>query len=212
MNKRTLALVAAVPVTILTLAACGSSSSATGTGGITPAMTMPATSSSAMAGAMAHNNADITFALDMIPHHQQAVAMAKLAATRSMDLRVNDLAARIEAAQGPEITMMTGWLTSWNAPIPASSTGMDGMSGMGDTAIMPGMMSDADMTALAASSGATFDKAFLTMMITHHEGALTMAATELKSGSNTDAMALAQAIINGQTKEITEMKTILQTP
>ena len=45
------------------------------------------------------------------------------------------------------------------------------------------------------------------MMITHHQGALTMATTELKSGSNTEAMALDQTIINGQTKEIAEMKT-----
>ena len=206
MNKRTFVLIVAIPATIFTISACGSSSATVGT---MPSMNMPTTNSSTVAGAKVHNNADITFALDMIPHHQQAVAMAKLATNRASDPRVKDLATQIEAAQGPEISVLTGWLTSWNAPAPANSTGMEGMAGMGDNATMPGMMSDADMTALAASSGAVFDKAFLTMMITHHQGALTMARTELKAGSNTDAIALAQAIIDGQTKQMAEMSKVL---
>ena len=206
MNKRTFALIVAVPATIFTISACGSSSTTAST---MPSMNMPTTNSSTVAGAKVHNNADITFALDMIPHHQQAIAMAKLATNRASDPRVKDLATQIEAAQGPEISVLTGWLTSWNAPAPANSTGMEGMAGMGDNATMPGMMSDADMSALAASSGAVFDKAFLTMMITHHQGALTMARTEQKAGSNTDAIALAQAIIDGQTKQMAEMSKIL---
>ena len=195
MNKRTFALIAAIPLTAVILAACG------GTSSTSPGASMPMTGQSTN-GAMMHNAGDVTFAQAMIPHHQQAVQMAKLAATRASDTRVKDLAARIEAAQDPEITMMTGWMSNWGASMPSDMTGMDGM---------PGMMSTADMTALTAASGTSFDKAFLTMMIAHHTGALDMAKTELASGTDADAKSLAQSIIDGQTKEINEMKAILGT-
>ena len=194
MNKRTFALIAAIPLTAVTLAACGSTTSST-----SPGASMPMTGSSS--GAMMHNAGDVTFAQAMIPHHQQAVQMAKLAATRASDSRVKDLAARIEAAQDPEIMKMTGWMSSWGASMPSDMAGMD----------MPGMMSTADMTALTAASGTAFDRPFLTMMIAHHTGALAMAQAELATGSDADAKALAQSIIDGQTKEITEMKAILGT-
>lgn len=194
MNKRTFALIAAIPLTAVTLAACGSTTSST-----SPGASMPMTGSSS--GAMMHNAGDVTFAQAMIPHHQQAVQMAKLAATRASDSRVKDLAARIEAAQDPEIMKMTGWMSSWGASMPSDMAGMD----------MPGMMSTADMTALTAASGTAFDRTFLTMMIAHHTGALAMAQAELATGSDADAKALAQSIIDGQTKEITEMKAILGT-
>lgn len=192
MNKRTFALIAAIPLTALTLAACGSTSSTT------PGASMPMAGQGTNSSKM-HNAGDVTFAQAMIPHHQQAVQMAKLAATRASDSRVKDLAARIEAAQDPEIIMMTGWMSSWGASMPSDMAGMD----------MPGMMSTADMTALTAASGTAFDKAFLTMMIAHHTGALTMGQAELATGSDADAKALAQSIIDGQTKEIAEMKTLV---
>ena len=209
MNKHTIVIAAAVPLTLVALAGCASSSSSTATPAAvsTSSGMMTTPGSSAMAGSMMRNDADAAFASNMIPHHEQAVAMAKLAAMRAADPRVKDLAARIEAAQGPEIAMMNGWLTAWNVPSAEGDHGMDHGMDHGDT--MAGMMSEADMTNLAAGNGADFDKAFLAMMIAHHEGALTMAETELKSGSNGDAKSLAQSIIHGQTKEIAEMKTIL---
>jgi uncharacterized protein (DUF305 family) len=135
----------------------------------------------------------------MIPHHQQAVQMAQLAATRAADSRVKDLAGRIAAAQGPEITMMTGWMSTWGTAMPSDMAGMD----------MPGFMTTTDRNALTAASGTAFDKMFLTMMIAHHNGALLTANTELSGGSDKAAKALAQSIIDGQTKEITQMKAIL---
>lgn len=74
---------------------------------------------------------------------------------------------------------------------------------------MPGAMSPADMDKLEAAKGAAFDKQFVTMMITHHEGAITMAQDEVKDGSNTDAKALAQKIITDQQAGMATMKTIL---
>jgi uncharacterized protein (DUF305 family) len=161
-------------------------------------------SASASADAAGHNDADVEFAQGMIPHHQQAVEMAELAATRAANPKVKELAATIAAAQAPEITQMTGWLAAWGAPPPATSDGHDTHGSM------PGMMSDADMASLEKLDGRGFDKKFLEMMIEHHEGALQMATAEQQRGQNPEAKALAKKIETDQTAEIQQMQTMLQ--
>jgi uncharacterized protein (DUF305 family) len=147
------------------------------------------------------NSADVEFAQGMIPHHQQAVEMAELAETRAEDPQVIDLAERIKGAQDPEIEQMEGWLDDWGQPAPS-----DAMGGMDHGG---GMMSEDDMTALEDASGAEFDEMFLTMMIEHHEGAITQAEAELEDGKYPEALELAQAIIDAQKAEIEEMQGIL---
>ena len=156
-----------------------------------------------------HNEADITFAQQMIPHHQQAVDMAKMAAEKATDQKVKDLASRIEGAQDPEIQQLTGMLQKWGAPTePSDMPGMDhgtdgGMNGMGHG---EGMMTDDQMAQLEQATGADFDKMWLQMMIQHHQGAVTMAKTELEQGSSAEAKALAKKIVSAQEAEITEMQ------
>jgi uncharacterized protein (DUF305 family) len=196
------------------LAACGTTSN-TGSGSASP---VPA-SSAAPAVSQAHNQADVSFAQQMIPHHAQAVAMSKLAAERASSPQVKTLATRIEAAQQPEIDQMSGWLRAWGAPVPdTTAPGMDmgGMSqhnmpGMDNSSgnAMPGMMSTEQMQQLSQANGASFDKMFMQMMIQHHQGAIEMAKTELAQGANPDAKTLAQNIIDAQQAEITEMKNLL---
>ena len=168
-----------------------------------------------------HNQADITFAQMMLVHHQGAIAMADLAPTRASSPAVKALAVKIKAAQTPEIKEMSGWLAAWapstdmnGMPMTTSSDAMGGMSGMthaaGTTAAMPGMMSDALMSQLTAASGTAFDKLFLQLMITHHQGALTMANTEETTGQNPAALALANSIITSQTAEIATMQDLLK--
>jgi uncharacterized protein (DUF305 family) len=140
----------------------------------------------------------IAFAQQMIPHHSQAVEMAKLVPSRTGNAKIIDVADRVQKAQDPEIQLMTGWLTSWGA----------GMSMPGDHA-MPGMMSDPDMGKLQGAQGAEFDRMWLRMMIQHHQGAIDMARVELAQGSDTDARTLAQKIIDAQQAEITEMNGLL---
>jgi len=152
-----------------------------------------------------HNTADVTFAQQMIPHHEQAVQMANLAPMQAQSAEVEQLAADIEAAQGPEIKTMTGWLKSWGEDV--SMAGMDGGNSSMD---MPGLMSTADMNQLMAAKGADFDMMFLTMMISHHEGAIQMAKDEQSNGKNPDAIALAKSIESAQTTEITKMQGMLQ--
>lgn len=162
-----------------------------------------------------HNAADVAFAQGMIPHHRQAIEMSRLAAQRAQSEDVKKLANQIEAAQAPEITTLTGWLRQWGVPVSATNMpskpnmnhGDMGHDGMGHGGM--GMMSPDEMQQLAKASGAEFDRMFLTMMIKHHEGAVTMAQTELRDGQYPPATQLAQKIIDTQHAEIATMKELL---
>ncbi|WP_435605255.1 DUF305 domain-containing protein [Streptomyces ardesiacus] len=156
-------------------------------------------------GEDAHNAQDVAFAQGMIPHHRQALDMARLAADRSASPEVKDLAARIEKAQDPEITTMTGWLTAWGEDVPEAMSGTDHSGHAG----MPGMMDGADMAKLERASGRAFDTMFLTMMVEHHEGAVEMAGTEKAKGRHAPAKALAEDVVTAQNAEITEMNKLL---
>jgi uncharacterized protein (DUF305 family) len=169
-------------------------------------MSHMSSSSTSRASTASFNMADVMFSTMMIPHHAQAVAMAKLAATRATSSKVKALADRIQAAQQPEIDLMSGWLKAWGHPVP-SATDAAGMSGMGhDT----GTMNDDDMSQLEAATGRAFDRLFLTQMIEHHRGALTMAKTERSTGKHPEALALAGRIITTQTDEIASMEKMLK--
>lgn len=192
-DRRTLLAALTCATIALTLAACGGTSSNSTSSA--PAANSPA--GSAPAGRIS----DIAFAQRMIPHHRQAVLMADMALrNKTASAQVRSLATQIKKAQGTEITTMTGWLKSWNAPTTAGMSGMDGMQGM---------MSKQDMTTLGAATGATFNRQWLTMMITHHRGAITMSTSVLKTTSTPAVQQLARSIIRGQTTEITTMRALL---
>jgi uncharacterized protein (DUF305 family) len=197
MNKSR-ALAATVLAAALALAGCGGTDRATNAG-----------STPSPGAAQAFNDADVTFAQGMIPHHRQAVAMAELAAERATSREVKKLAADIEKAQGPEIDTMAGWLRAWDQTVPQDTTGM-GHEGTDHSATtMPGMMSAEDMRDLEGASGTQFDRMFLQMMIKHHEGAVEMARTEQAEGKYPDAISLARQIETTQTAEIATMRKLL---
>ncbi|MFD7501784.1 DUF305 domain-containing protein [Streptomyces sp. NPDC059850] len=153
------------------------------------------------------NDADVSFAQMMIPHHQQALEMAKLADGRAGDRQIASLAGKIEKAQDPEITTMKSWLKAWGKPVSPSSESMPGMDhGSGG---MDGMMSKKDMDRLKTAKGADFDRAFAQMMIDHHKGAITMAEDERKSGRDAKAKKLAEDVIKNQSAEVTTLRKIL---
>ncbi|MFF1681415.1 DUF305 domain-containing protein [Streptomyces sp. NPDC058256] len=215
-RRRTLAAAGTVAVLALALSACGSSDGSTSHDSSMPGMNHGSASASASATPdSAFNDADVMFAQQMIPHHQQAVEMAELADGRADDQEIKDLAAAIEKAQDPEINTMEGWLKSWGKPLPSASASssvgdMAGMDhGSSDPSAMPGKMSDQDMTDLKAAQGKDFDKEFAQLMIGHHQGAITMAKDEQRNGTNDDAKKLAAAIVTAQTAEIEKMNQIL---
>lgn len=158
----------------------------------------------------AFNKADVAFAQEMIPHHQQATEMAALAESRTTNEDVRLLAAAIGEAQKPEIDAMSGWLKTWGEKVSSDSSGGHDMSNMDGSAAMPGMMSDSDMKGLEATTGDDFDQMFLTMMIRHHKGAIEMAKTEEMDGKYPAAVDLAKKIQSDQAAEITTMEALLK--
>jgi uncharacterized protein (DUF305 family) len=149
------------------------------------------------------NAADEAFVTGMIPHHEQALSMSAMVLDKDgVDPRVRDLADRILAAQQPEIDLMNSWLEGWGVDSDMGS--MEGMDHSGG-----GMMSDADMAALEAASGAEASTLFLEQMVQHHTGAIAMAQQELDNGENEDALELAQKVIDDQSAEIVEMQELL---
>ena len=197
--KKLVGLVALL-LTALLLSACGNDSTSNDDAGSGD------TSSEA-----AFNDADVTFAQGMIPHHQQAVEMAQMAEDRAESPELKQLASEIEAAQAPEIEQLTSWLRAWGEPTEMPSmSGMDhsstpGMSGSG----MSGMMSDSDMRDLDQASAKDAGKLYLEQMIQHHEGAVEMAKTEVEKGENTDAVKLAKSTVSSQTEQIQQMQDML---
>lgn len=231
-NKR-IAAIAALAAAALTVSACSGEGGDTQASQTSSAVTATSTPT---AGAEAHNAADVTFAQGMIPHHQQAIEMSDmLLGKQDIDPRVVSLANEIKAAQGPEIEQLQGWLSQWGVSTPATTPGHDmpttSMPGMPGhdmpTGSMPGMpghdmpggdmpgmsghgmMSAADMAALEAAQGTEASRLFLTQMIAHHEGAVTMAQQEVDGGQDPAAVALARAIIDTQQREITTMQGIV---
>ncbi|WP_433724467.1 DUF305 domain-containing protein [Actinoplanes sp. CA-051413] len=122
-----------------------------------------------------YNTIDVAFVQMMIVHHTQAIEMAELAPERAGGTGLRALAARISAAQGPEITWLKRWLQ--DRKLPATDPGHDHST-------MPGMQSPADLAALTAARGADFDRKFVAMMTAHHQGAIQMAGDVLGGGSD----------------------------
>ena len=167
----------------------------------------------------AFTEADARFMDGMIGHHAQALIMAALAPTNGASPAVRTLAARITNSQRDEIATMQRWLRDRGQPVP--EVHIDGltlmihggrMDHMHGHAMMPGMLTDAQLHELAAAQGPDFDRLFLTYMIQHHSGARTM-VDELfaTDGAALDeaAFKLASDISADQRTEIARMQRML---
>jgi len=121
-------------------------------------------------------DADVTFMSGMIGHHAQATVMAGWAPSHGASRAVRALCERIVVGQRDEIGLMQGWLKNRSLPVPeADPAGWRmTMNGQPHTMAMPGMLTATQMQELDAARGQDFDRLFLTYMIQHHEGAITM--------------------------------------
>ncbi len=199
--------VSAVAVTAtLALTGCSDDSSNSSGDHQMSQMSTSAAASATADAAAAFNDADVTFAQTMYPHHAQAIAMAELVPDRTTTRPILELAAAIEPAQAPEMDQIARMLAAWGKPTPRSDMG----GGMNHGDAMSGMMSPEQMADLATKTGTDFDTMWLTMMIDHHTGAIAMAQTELAAGRNGQAKQLATDIIAAQEAEIATMNGLLQ--
>lgn len=210
MRSKRWSTVAVVAAGAVALGACGEASDSTPAPASAPSVSSPSTTA---AQAESHNDADVRFAQGMIPHHQQAIEMSDmLLAKQGVDPQVVALANDIKVGQAPEIEQMQSWLTEWGAPPAESMPGHDmpGHDMAGQDMAGHGMMSEQDMAALQNAGGAEAGRLFLTQMIDHHRGAITMAQQEIDNGKFPPAVEMARSIVSSQQEEISAMEGLLR--
>ncbi|MEP7383212.1 MAG: DUF305 domain-containing protein [Gemmatimonadota bacterium] len=163
---------------------------------------------------MPHTAADVHFMTGMIHHHAQAVLMAGWAVSHNAGPSLQRLAERIGVAQKDEIALMKNWLRGKGEPVPDGTPGPTTMSmnGMQHEMLMPGMLTDAQLRQLDSARGDDFDRLFLTFMIQHHQGAITMVDALFGSegaGQDEVIFRFASDVYADQTTEIDRMERML---
>ena len=194
MKKLALTAVALAAATLL-FGACGSHDMGSmDTGSMDPGDSTPESAD--------FNDADVIFAQTMIPHHQQAIEMSDIALdpNSGASAAIVALATQIKGAQDPEISQMKNLLTTWGKSME--------MGSMDHSSMMGGMLSLEEIDTLRQLKGAEFDKAWAKGMIAHHEGAIAMANDVLANGKNREILALANAVVSGQSAEIKTLKPL----
>lgn len=150
----------------------------------------------------------------MIGHHAQAMTMAKLAPSRGASASVLRLAERIINGQEDEIATMQQWLGDRRQPVPEARPGplKMTMAGVEHEMRMPGMLTEAEMRQLELAHGEEFDRLFLSFMIRHHRGAVSMVDTLFAThgaGQDHTVFKLASDVSVDQTTEIARMRNML---
>ena len=151
-----------------------------------------------------YTKADVEFMQGMIAHHSQAIVMSRMAESHGANPQVLKLSMKIDQSQVPEINIMQKWLVR-NGQFAPDTASWHHMR-------MTGMLTDAQLKELDASKGADFDRAFLTMMIQHHAGALTMVDDLFAApmaGQEVDISVFANDVMTSQTGEIGIMRRLL---
>ena len=150
---------------------------------------------------------DVAFMTGMISHHNQALTMSALITDRTTNAAIRTLGARIINAQRDEIALMQQWLRERGLPVPQPMAGMD------HGAMMPGMLTPEQLQQLGATRGAAFDRLFLTFMIQHHSGAISMVdhlVSTTGSAQDETVFRLANGVRVDQDTEINRMRLMLQ--
>lgn len=151
--------------------------------------------------AVNHNDADVAFLQQMIPHHAQAIVMSDLLlATSGADPQIMAQARSIKVRQTSEIAMMRGWLTTWGiGPEVVRQPHHSGQCGM---------VSPAELAALDDAESVAANRLYLELMIAHHAGAIAMARNETEAGRSRFATDFARGITSSQQREIDVMRSM----
>lgn len=153
------------------------------------------------------NSVDATFIEGMIPHHEGAIEMANLALLNAKTDEVKNLSKNIIASQQKEIDDMKTWYKEWFGEDVSTASNSSSMTTEGGHDMMHMDSMSGDMAKLEVST--SFDKDFVEQMIPHHEMAIMMAQTMLRTTSRNEMKVLAQTIIDSQTMEIEQMRSWL---
>ncbi|MGH3759267.1 DUF305 domain-containing protein [Actinophytocola sp.] len=181
---------AAVLTGLLLLAGCGGTLGGT-TGTVETAPPLAGT----------FNDTDVMFLQMLIPHHEQGIELAGIAAARASAGGVRDLAAAVEATQNDELADMREWLRAWNQPLAADP---DPRAHAGH-----GGMPATDPKVIAAlrriPAGPDFDRMFLNLLTAHQHGAVELARMQVRAGKYQEATDLAARIVESRTAQIRQM-------
>jgi uncharacterized protein (DUF305 family) len=176
-----------------------------------PSKTLPPTTRATLPE---RSQADVEFMQGMIMHHSQAVAMTALIPSHTDNMSLRLLGSRISSSQSDEIKFMQRWLAARGEPISMSMEGMPDMDKSGQPmCLMPGMLTPQQMETLRKATGGQFDRLFLTGMIQHHNGALTMVKDLFDTagaGQDADIFNFATDADNTQRAEIKIMQSMLE--
>jgi uncharacterized protein (DUF305 family) len=161
------------------------------------------------------SKADVQFMQGMIMHHSQAVEMTALIPSHTENKELRSLGARISSSQSDEIKFMRRWLATRGQSLSMATAEMPGMDMSHErTSLMPGMLTTEQMGALRKAKGSEFDHLFLTGMIQHHGGALTMVKDlfdNAGAGQDAELFNFATDADNSQRAEIKIMQNMLET-
>lgn len=184
----------AVLSAVLLLAGCGTTLAAT-SGTVESAPALPGT----------FNDTDVMVLQMLVPHHEQGVELATIAADRASDKDVRDLAAAIAATQGDELAEMKDWLRDWHQPVaadpdPRAHAGHGGMHAT-DPAVIERLR--------RTPAGPGFDRTFLNLLTGHQHGAVELARIEAAAGKAPRARDLAERIVASRTAQIRQAARLL---
>jgi len=174
-----------------------------------PTRTLPASTHGTLPP---HSPADTQFMQNMIMHHAQAVEMTALIDSHTENKELRTLGARISRSQSDEIKFMKRWLSARNESTSPPMHHMAGMAMSSHQMLMPGMLTDKQMTALRNARGHEFDELFLKGMIQHHNGALIMVKELFDTagaGQDAELFNFTTEVDSGQRAEIKIMQTML---
>jgi uncharacterized protein (DUF305 family) len=156
-------------------------------------------------------DADVLFMQGMIHHHAQALRMTALVKKRAAGTEIPLLAERMDISQTSEIELMQSWLRDRDQDVPVLHAAHGHAHGVGAGTRMPGMLTEQQLLRLRRARGEEFNKLFLTFMIQHHEGALTMVQQlyAASGGLEPEADAFARHVEADQRIEIARMQGLL---
>jgi uncharacterized protein (DUF305 family) len=157
---------------------------------------------------------EVEFMQGMIMHHAQAVEMTALIPSHTQNKDLQLLGARISSSQSDEMKFMKRWLAARGEPVSMAMPAMNGMETSGHSMpLMPGMLTPEQMAALRKAKDGEFDHLFLTGMIQHHNGALTMVKNLFDTagaGQDAELFDFATDVDSGQRAEIRIMQAMLE--
>lgn len=199
MPSTAVSLVAALVLIIIAATSCGHSAPDPHAG--------HSESGTATSGTPApHNAADVAFARNMIPHHQQGVELAAMVPDRSTNHDLRVIAAHIGADQQAEIATLNQLLAQWHEDAHPAGGGHADHEAM---PMMTGMVDQGTLDHLKSLDGAAFDTLWARSMINHHQGAVSMAQDEIAHGQSADAIHVATLIVEAQQREISTMTHLI---